>query len=1247
MGSSRVGSAVLLATLSLSSAGSSFGQAPRLVKDLNTSGDGSGAFLRAEMGGHIYLVASEPDHGRELWKTDGTEEGTTLVKDVWPGPTPSETFYVANAGGTLFFSPDTEEFGKELWKSDGTEAGTVLVKDILPGPEPSFPEHFVAVNDTLFFLADDGIHGRELWKSDGTHAGTVLVKDIFSGDEFASGPFRLTASGERLFFGADDGVHGEELWVSDGTEAGTRLVKDIYPGERDSRLDDLYDWSGTLYFAAADDEHGQELWRSDGTGAGTVLVRDIYPGPRWSFPGGFSAVGDALFFAAEDPDTGAELHKTDGTEAGTVLVKDLRPGERSSFPSVILGVDGTAFFFARSEDFEDPELWTSDGTEAGTVLVSKMQPAEGYLPDPALAFAGRLVFAGEGDDRGVELWASDGTAAGTVRIKDISVGSESSEPLDLFRFGGRVLFSADDGRHGRELWATDGTEAGTALVRDINAKGTLDGGAAGLLELGGILYFASEDRGDGRELWRSDGTAAGTFMVRDINPAGDGFGFDIESAGGRLFFYANDGVHGEELWTSDGTTSGTRLVMDIVPGNEVHRGSSSRLSPLVGSESFVYFSHFSGEQCTLWRSDGSFEGTIAVFSSPSCPLPQASVGELVFFSNGLELWRSDGTPRGTFAIAEIDVLGSFKGFSGEFLPFGNLLLFVPGDSEPGRELWRTDGTRAGTFVVKDIAPGPGSSHPGHLVEHDGLVFFQADDGVHGAELWQTDGTAAGTSMVADLAPGPESSSPRPLDGVNGTMFFVVATTEPDGLVRSELWKTRGAGRETRFVSAAVQPFFAPAKAFGNHLYLASRDRATGNELWRSEGTRKGTVLVADIQAGDGDSSPSDFTAAGRNLFFNATSNRYGRELWVVGAGSTGGEAGKLTTVPDLDGLGSDEVAGLFSNVIVRDAASGAEILETLLGPRRGWSAVDFEPLSDVNGNGTAELAILARKRNRMRVFVRDALTGELLATLRQRRNHHPLDLEVIPGGGGGPPRLTVLSRRGLAQPSWLTVTSLAGARVLELPLGEDFEALDLEVAPALERNGRPMLVVLGQSGPGDRARLLAVDPETGSLEADWSLREGFIPVDLETVQQRPHAPGRAAVLVERETKGAVRVLTVDLQSGETLKTMRFGKKYRALDLEPAPGRKGSVGPAVSVLRVRNSDRQVRVSSRDAFSGRKLGAAVFGDVLLALDLATLGDLDGSGGFETVVLGEAGCAEGGKAILLRDSATGSRLGCHPLP
>ena len=81
----------------------------------------------------------------------------------------------------LYFSATTSTYGQELWRSDGTAEGTYIVKDINPGSDgDSYPQYLSSVGDTLFFVANDGTNGYELWKSNGTSDGTVMVKDINS-----------------------------------------------------------------------------------------------------------------------------------------------------------------------------------------------------------------------------------------------------------------------------------------------------------------------------------------------------------------------------------------------------------------------------------------------------------------------------------------------------------------------------------------------------------------------------------------------------------------------------------------------------------------------------------------------------------------------------------------------------------------------------------------------------------------------------------------------------------------------------------------------------------------------------------------------------------------------------------------------------------------------------------------------------------------------------------------------------------
>ena len=62
-----------------------------------------------------------------------------LVKDIASGSSSSNPSYLANVNGTVIFSANDGTNGFELWKSDGTADGTVLVKDIASGSSSSDP----------------------------------------------------------------------------------------------------------------------------------------------------------------------------------------------------------------------------------------------------------------------------------------------------------------------------------------------------------------------------------------------------------------------------------------------------------------------------------------------------------------------------------------------------------------------------------------------------------------------------------------------------------------------------------------------------------------------------------------------------------------------------------------------------------------------------------------------------------------------------------------------------------------------------------------------------------------------------------------------------------------------------------------------------------------------------------------------------------------------------------------------------
>lgn len=286
----------------------------------------------------ILFTALDPVAGLEPWITDRTKPGTKRIVDLHPGQqwsipigfTPLHNVAYFGADKSAVFFPDgTAVFNRELFRTDGTAEGTYQLKDIYPGPNPSIPTDFIRYRDRVFFRAADRMHGAEFWSTDGTEAGTTLLTDLNPGPagSFPQYPIKVKFAADPtpvFVFFADDRTHGAELFRSDGTKDGTYLIKDINPTGNSAPLGLTY-YKGHIYFSADDGKHGDELWTSDGTAGGTRLFADLNPGKLRSGPQSFSVAGDKLFFVSVVPDDAnftvrTQLWMTNGTARGTRMV---------------------------------------------------------------------------------------------------------------------------------------------------------------------------------------------------------------------------------------------------------------------------------------------------------------------------------------------------------------------------------------------------------------------------------------------------------------------------------------------------------------------------------------------------------------------------------------------------------------------------------------------------------------------------------------------------------------------------------------------------------------------------------------------------------------------------------------------------------------------------------------------------------------------------------------------------------------
>ena len=248
----------------------------------------------------------------------------------------------------------------------------------------------------------------------------------------------------------------------------------------------------------------------------------------------------------------------------------------------------------------------------------------------------------------------------------------------------------------------------------------------------------------------------------------------------------------------------------------------------------------------------------------------------------------------------------------------------------GRETWESDGTDAGTVRVHDLRPGLAGADPHFVVSYDRVVaaangtfdadatLLAADDpafreavaaGVaaphlelqstlahaatvdpFGAEVWATT-PGAPPRLVFDVNPGVAAANPTYLLYLPEADLLLFSAT--DGWQGRELHATWGGiapgdRRSTHIVQdirdgpAGSDPRFLTRFPGRGAVFTAFTD-AAGHEVYLTDGTRAGTVLVKDVHPGAESSHPSHYVyfAATDEVYFQADDGKWGAELWAT------------------------------------------------------------------------------------------------------------------------------------------------------------------------------------------------------------------------------------------------------------------------------------------------------------------------------------------------------------------------------
>lgn len=303
------------------------GTTTTLVQDINNvSADSSYPESFTVFNNELYFIATHPAYGRELFKINGSV--MNLVKDINPGTSSSQTFYEENRmamiehnGFLYFFSNDSQSFFSDwdLWKTDGTENGTTKVLDFNTAEIYGFKENFLLINGKFYFMKKIGIT-THLYQYNPANDTLINLAQIAGNIEY------LTEFEGKLFFKSN------KIYYTDGTLNGLGSYINPIAGT-DNLGHEMIVLGDNLIFASNNKLY--KCYYHQGSQDYTVEILYAFSGTLDSFYNAISNNGKSLFyklnnklyFAAREessPSTNnggkiIQIYSTDGTTTEVVI----------------------------------------------------------------------------------------------------------------------------------------------------------------------------------------------------------------------------------------------------------------------------------------------------------------------------------------------------------------------------------------------------------------------------------------------------------------------------------------------------------------------------------------------------------------------------------------------------------------------------------------------------------------------------------------------------------------------------------------------------------------------------------------------------------------------------------------------------------------------------------------------------------------------------------------------------------------
>lgn len=605
----------------------------------------------------------------------------------------------------------------------------------------------------------------------------------------------------------------------------------------------------------------------------------------------FYKINDKLVFITKPTSSGEELYVTDGTTQGTHILKDIYPGNLKS----ILGLPGF------------PEN----------------QRRIAILDD-------QLYFPAYSPEYGYSVWQTDGTSGGTrvfLPFLDAPIRELISDGNKLFFITGFPTYGVTINNTIRNYpkekktfscWVSDGTTEGTRKIQK-EFYGLLPNIEAGHAD--GAFYFLAQLDEDSQSLIRCDGTEAGTYIIKDgfftQNTYSHASGINI-GLNQNWYFLAADSTGWESIWKTNGLST-ERLVTIAKRSSFSPRIAISDVREIDGNMYWLF--NFS-DTLSIWKSDGSQNGTIEIFNRTSPDFFGISElsernDSLLFLGPGpnpiianTAIYMMDPLTYGTRTTQEINIRGSV----GRYNNRSNKSLFFRDDyggwmlalkTGYPKNLWFTGRQ---SFSFQEDTTIEAYLYTDGIAALDSNFYYYSYYLEHNnAELSKHAGTIGSNTQVNQLGVDTHGFYDLfsrdhfgKLPNNDSLIFFPAKEIRPNNRLGDELFRTDGSRNGTQMINisqiyGSSPRFLTPFK--DKLIFVASGSINLPKKPYISDGTETGTQLLFNVgQSTDGGITSAGFVVLRDSIYFSGET-LITPQLWLSDGTSAGTKVVKSYSGP--------------------------------------------------------------------------------------------------------------------------------------------------------------------------------------------------------------------------------------------------------------------------------------------------------------------------------------------------------------